>query len=221
MFDLLDHEDYKDIIGGDIHTEVSDIEDDISLDIDNLLKNRFDKMYHVDKFKHKTHNIDIIYPKMPYTGKKSLLKGPDYIRFLLSLYPNVKDFENIEKIVLRPRYFEINNIELMAIYIRNKKLMVMYLHHPYYYPIDDKFIEYTEFFPPELSRITNKHPQMNQNKNESNIIIPPLWYLLSMISYSGDNKIDKFFLKCEKEMKDNAEVQSLCEISFYYSRFGY
>ena len=205
------------------HDETGMIDEDISFNITNLLKNRFDSQYRRDKFKYGSKGIDIIYPRISYPGRRILIKGSDQVRFLLSLYPQKSDFDNIDKIVLRPRHIEIGDIELMSLYIRNKKILVIYLFTPHFYSIkDSKFREYAEFIPCQLSELVNSVIIKKNNKNSkiSALKIPPLWYLLSIISHSHDNMIDKFFIKKDKENSREISMM-LDEISFFYSRYGY
>jgi len=206
-----------------VQLEIEDIENDINIDIDNLLENRFDRLYLQDKFKYNRSGIDIIYPRIFYTEGRSLLKGADYIRFLLSLHPQKGDLNNIDKIVLRPRHVEIGDMELMALYIRRKRILVMYLHHPHFYSIkNSKLYEYSEFVPYHLALLSNKGFFGNTALmiKDSDINIPPLWYIISVISYSPDNKIDKFFIK-NNNKNDRKISNKLDEISFFYSRYGY
>jgi hypothetical protein len=224
MFDIKDYYcDNTDSITCYNHRGIGSVEEDISVDIDNLLKNRFDKLYIRDKFKRNHFNIEIIHPKLSYLGFRSLILGPDYIRFLLSLYPYKSDLENIDKIVIRPRHIEINDVELMSIYMRKKKILVLYLHHPHFYSlIDSKIKEYAEFIPANLFELSST--QINDCKKvrtlKTNVKIPALWYIMSIICHSEDDKIDKFLLKID-EKNDRKIQMNLDEISFYYSQHGY
>lgn len=225
MFDFRDHIGREHIEGGAMLNDASGMEDDIARDIDNLFLNRFSRLYLVDRFKRSPHNIEIVYPRVPYPGRKPLIKGPDHIRFLLSLYPRVTDFENVEKIVLRPRYIEAGSIELLALYLRRRKILVLYLHHPFYYTIDQAFQRYTEFAPLDLTKLSgmkNAAPSAfsEDTAGSGSIKIPPLWYILSLISHSDDALIDKFFLRGEQADGESSH-RYLNEISFFYSRQGY
>lgn len=225
MFDIREYiGDYtKHQYSSGIYMETENIDEDISSDIDNLLKNRFSSLYLRDKFKYVSSGIEIIYPQISYQGRKAYIKNPDYVRFLLSLYPMKSDYENIDKIVLRPRHVEVGGIELMAIYIRSKRILINYLHTPHYYLLNNsKFSEYSEFLSCQMPELTNnmlikKNPD---NKKGSILRVPPLWYVLSIVSCSNDDKIDKFFIKKNNKYSD-ASSSILDEISFYYSRHGY
>lgn len=225
MFDIkeyfIDHPDYHDNFS--LHLETEIIENDISADIDNLLKNRFDSLYLRDKLKNGSSGIEIIYPRVSYPGKKAFLKTSDHIRFLLSLYPLKSDYENVDKIVLRPRHIEIGNIELMSLYMRNRKILVLYLYSPHFYSIEDsKFRHYSELTAYHLPELVNKTiAKDNSNRSQkTSLKVPPIWYILSIVSHSQENKMDKFFIKKGKEYPQKVS-EVLDEISFYYSRHGY
>jgi len=221
MFDYRDYSDLDIVDNPEIHCETGRIEDDISSDIDNLLSNRFDRLYLTDRFRRNSSSIDIIYPRFQYPGRKLLIKGPDHIRFLLSLYPDSGDFDNVDKIVLRPRYIEIGNIELLALYIRNRKTLVLYLHHPFFYSIEAKSCGYSGFLPMAVTRLSSAKLFGNAAGNQTEgMKIPPLWYILSMVTRTPDSSIDKFFLK-RNTGETGKNFQYLSEISFYYSQHGY
>ncbi len=205
-----------------IQLEIEDIEDDIFSDINNLLKDRFDRLFLTDKFKCNGRGIDIIYPGISYPGNRSLIKGPDHIRFLLSLYPHKERLKNIDRIILQPRHVEINNIELVSVYIRREKILVLYLHHPHSYTLDGTEDHEYSFMPFFFPQFVNNELSREQGAGPGKVIskIPPLWYILSIVSFSPDNKIDKFFIidneKREKNISENLEKTSL-----FYSRYGY
>lgn len=225
MFDIKEYfsDDIKHRVDFSYHLETEIIEEDISTDIENLLKNRFDSLYMRDKLKYGSSGVEIIYPRISYPGGKTYLKGSDHVRFLLSLYPLKSDLDNVDKIVLRPRHIEIGNIELMSLYIRNKKILVLYLYSPHYYSIEDsKFTYYSEFTHFHLPELISKNLINNNNlqSKKTSIKVPPLWYILSIIYHVPDNKMDKFFIKKGKEYPRRVS-EVLNEISFYYSRHGY
>lgn len=223
MFDIRDY--YTDSVSSRAlengpHTD--NIEQDISTDIDKILKSRFDSLYIRDKFKHHSMGIEILYPRVAYPGNKSLLKGPDQMRNLLSLYPHKSDYENIDKIVLRPLHVEVGDIELMALYLRKKRILVLYLHHPHVYALNKStFSEYSEFiFHDIIETAPSGGTDCLRKTKKLDVFIPPLWYIISMISASNDNKIDKFFIR--KLLNENGEIsRHLDEISFFYTRHGY
>jgi len=203
--------------------EIEDIEEDISFIIDNIIENSFDMYYFKDRFKNNSSSIDIIYPRISFPGNRAFLKGPDHIRFLLSLYPYKDDLNNIAKIILRPKHFEIDNIELLALFIRRKKILVLYLHHPYLYNVNNsKFNEYSGFEPFHYTELAcNKLSQNSEKRlNNSDIKIFPLWYILSTIVDSSDRNIDKFFLINNKKYGTTIS-QKLDDISSFHSKHGY
>ena len=51
MFDFRDYTEYRTLRDLDIKTEVGDIDEDLSADIDNLLVNRFSRLYRTDRFR--------------------------------------------------------------------------------------------------------------------------------------------------------------------------
>ncbi len=224
MFDIRDY--YREQVigsaGGNDALMIGDIEEDISFDIDSILMNRFDSLYRRDKFKHQSTGIDIIYPRVSFPGGKSLVKGPDHIRNLLSMYPSQSDLHNLEKVVLRPRHIDIGNIELMALYLRKKKILVMYLHHPHsYIPEHSKFNEYAEHAPfDEAAAVPPEAAGSIRTRPGTAVTVPPLWYILSVVLASDENIIDKFFIR--KDPSKTREIsRELDEISFYFSRHGY
>ncbi len=225
MFDIKDYysEENPCLDKSSLYYEVGSIEEDLSRDIDLLLKNRFDSLYKKDKFKRKNHGIDIIYPRLAYPGPRSLIRGADHIRFLLSLYPFPSDLDNLQKVVLRPRYVEIAGVELIALYLRKSGILVQYLYHPHFYNVDDSpFRDYAEFKPIDLNDFSRAHLAENSTPRSCpvNPRIPPFWYLISLIGHSRDDRIDKFFLKQEAR-EDPQTYDTLNEISFFYSRHGY
>jgi len=222
MFDIREY--YRDIdpfAGLPVEQSTAEIEDDLSIDIDNLLLSRFDSLYLRDRFRHNTAAVEIIYPRRGYHGNRAILKGPDYMRYLLSLYPRKSDLENVEKIVLRPRHIEAGETELMALYMRQRAILVFYLHHPCLFAIDNsRSGEYAEFLPFEIAESFAAGGVPAEWSTREGILIPPLWYVLSIVSRSNDARIDKFFIR-----RDRSEAPAISsqidEISFFYSRNGY
>ncbi len=222
MFDIREY--YRDVDAMDgppVEQSTGEIEDDLSLDIDNILVSRFDSLYVGDRFRHGRGAVEILYPRRTYQGSRAILKGPDYIRYLLSLYPRKSDLENVEKIVLRPRHVEAGETELMALYLRRRAILVFYLHHPCLFAIDNsRFSEYAEFLSFELAESFASGGIPAEWSGRDGIRIPPLWYALSIVSRSDDARIDKFFIR-----RDRAETPAVSsqidEISFFYSRNGY
>lgn len=218
MFDFRDYTEYRTLRDLDIRTEVGDIDEDLSVDIDDLLLNRFSRLYRTDRFKRGAWSVDIVHPVLACPGARTLVKGPNHVRFLLSLYPYAADLENIDKIVIRPRYVEMSDVEIMALYLRRRRILVLYLHHPFFYDIDgSKFREYSEFKPLNLSQLSNTQLLVRPAPGESPAFkVPPLWYVLSIISHADDDRVDKFLVKRTGEIDPR-----ITEISYFYSRHGY
>ncbi|MCX7680186.1 MAG: hypothetical protein N2316_13360 [Spirochaetes bacterium] len=194
------------------------IDEDLITEILAIVQHRNPKLYSCDIFKRNSKTIEILHPTISYSGNRFIKKSPNYIRFLLSLYPYASDLEHVDKIILCPRYVELNNLEIVAAYLRNKKIVVEYLHHPFYYETEgSKFHQYSEFLPVDLTRIHNtplavKTPAASRQK----LRIPPLWYVLSIIESENSDLVDKFFLR-----REGPPDQRLLETSFFYSRHGY
>jgi len=219
MFDIREYYDYY---PAENNETVGDIDNEIAYDIENLLKNRFEKLYQRDRYRYNENSIDIIYPKLGYPGSPSLISGPDKIRNLLSFYPHKSDLMNVDKIVLRPRFIEIGSIELVSLYLRKKKIIVLYLYHPHYYRVDSsKFSRYREFISIDLEKIMDfkQGTTWSDADRGSDLHIHPLWYILSVISNGNDDIIEKFFIK--KENRNQKVYEILNDVSFYYSRHGY
>ncbi|MCP4134925.1 MAG: hypothetical protein GY754_28380 [bacterium] len=236
MFDIREYYQNSKNNPPDVEYNMAEIESDISYDIDSLLNDRFDKLYMRDSYRHEEGTIEIISPKLMYPNNKSLLLAPDRIRFLLSFYPKRTGLKNIERIVLRPRYIEVGNIELLSLYMKQKKILVLYLYHPHSYTIQaEKFRnndKSDEFVPIDIEQIMDKKlptrlheqeesPEVEETgeKKPKKVEVPPLWYILSTISPAEDDQIDKFFIK--KSLVNNEVYEILNDISFYYSRHGY
>ncbi len=222
MFDIREY--YGNVRNGDdvgFEQSTAEIEEDISTDIDNLLRSRFDSLYVRDRFRNGPSAIEILHPRFAYQGNRTLLKGPDHIRYLLSLYPRKSDLNNLEMIVLRPRHVEAGETELMALYLRRRGILVFYLHHPYLFTVDNsRFGEYAEFLSFEIAETFFTGGLPSRSRSENGISIPPLWYTLSIVSRAEDSRIDKFFIR--RDRSESPEIsRQIDEISFFYSRNGY
>lgn len=211
----------------------SDIEEDIAKDVDSMLTNRFDNLYLRDRYKNNDVSMDIIYPRLSYPGNKSLVISPDKIRFLLSFYPDKESLTFIEKLVIRPRYIEIDNVELVSLYLGMKKILVLYLTHPFYYRLEDEG-ENKKFVSSDIQNFikTKLLGSKSESRETGKIKAHPLWYIISTLSHTAgtsdigtsspgyfDRKIDKFFVR--RGSIENATYQNLNDISLYYSRHGY
>jgi hypothetical protein len=201
--------------------EVVAIDDDITHDINNLISSRFDGLYLRERYKHGAGVIEILHPGLQYPGSNPLLMNPDRVRSLLSFYPCKSDLTNIDKIVMRPRYIEIGNIELASLYLRRKKILVLYLFHPHFYKMRHATPCEGEEAGADLGRIMagGLMGESVHRSDNTDVCVHPLWYFLSVVSASNDDMIDKFFVK--KEALSGKIYQVLCDISFYYSRHGY
>ncbi len=226
MFDIMDYlpdNDPAPLEGRCVDVAPQYADDEIAVEIDALLAARFDPLYQRDKFKVGAAGVEIIHPALAYPGRRALVKGPDYVRFLLSLYPQKSDLESVEKIVLRPRHVELGDIELMALYLRNRRILVLYLYVPHFYVVgESKFREYAEFAPCKLNDIVggSQTGPGRMAAASSTVKVPPLWYILSMISPSPDPGVDKFLVKKEREHYEKISAM-LDEVSYFYARHGY
>ena len=197
-------------------TIIEDIENDIYYDINDLLCNN--KLYSRYKFKDHGHAIDIFYPQYSFPEFKAQYKGPDSIRFLLSLYPVKEDFKKVRKIILRPRHIELDNTELISLYICKEKTIVLYLYYPYSYTISNSIVKFNGFLNRNVLGFNEILKSIGINADLKSI--PPLWYILSTISCDCDDKIEKFLVK-RRANPSGAVLSKLYELSFQYSRLGY
>jgi hypothetical protein len=194
------------------------VDDEISADIDLVLLNRFAPLYRTERYKNRKHVIEILSPKIEYYETKQLIKNADQIRFLLSLYPEKRDLAAIDRIILRPRHIETGKVELMALFLRKKKTLVHYLYVPHTYDImKSRAAVYNEYLQFDVPRMINR--QYNGADHESDMMIPPLLYIISMLGSSG-NEVDKFFLRHQGSDSDIILAQ-LDQISDFYSQQGY
>ncbi len=199
---------------------IEDIEADVYYDIRSLINNNSGGLYKTDKFKCAGHNIDIMYPGHSNPDLKVIFRGPDHTRFLLSLYPCKHDLTKVDYIVLRPRYFEIDGTELMSLYLRKEKILVLYLFHPHLYCTNN--MDFHEFSGAFNSGIANlcERKKYSDDGSVPSIMVPPLWHILSTISYSPDDRIEKFFVRAGSGSASVAPAK-IYDISFHYSRLGY
>lgn len=221
MFDIKEYFDNEYKLNSVRH-DIVNIDDDITYDINTLLSNRFDSLYRQDRYKYGDSVIEIVFPGLQFPGNNSLIMNPDRIRYLLSFYPNKSDFYHVDKIVIRPRFVEIGNIELVSLYLRLKKILVLYLYHPHFYRM-----KYSGQDADDGRTARDVETIMNdkltddtvRKEDSTDVFVHPLWYLLSIIRHSNDDKIDKFFIK--KTALNDRIYETLNDISFYYSRHGY
>ncbi len=95
--------------------------------------------------------------------------------------------------------------------------MVIYLHQPHFYSLKtSRVARFAEFIP--LAYMVQSKVINPQNSENDPYLIPPLWYMLSVIEATPTDKVDKFLLRCDTTSKLQA---ALDEISFFYGRHGY
>ena len=205
MFDI---QEYCNDERANTEAQTKSLEEDISCDIDQLLKTRFKNLYARDRYKHGTKSIDIIHPLLTYPGKRSLFMTADKVRFNLSIHPDKNSFESIDRIIIRPRYIELNGIELAAIYLRKSRNMVLYLTHPYTANQPEEFVSV------ELPELTLSRPK------DSKVTASPINRYISIIARQPETAaIEKFFVKITPI--NDADYQVLLDMSYFYSRHGY
>jgi len=194
------------------------VDDEIAADIDLVLLNRFAPLYRAERYKNRKHVIEILSPKIEYFESRRLMKNADQIRFLLSLYPEKRDLTAIDRIILRPRHIEAGRVELMALFLRKKKTLVHYLYVPHTYDImKSQSAIYNEYLQFDVPRMINR--QYHNADHDSDMMIPPLLYIISMLGSSG-NEVDKFFLRHKGSDSDDI-LSRLDEVSDFYAHQGY
>lgn len=205
----------------DATRDLTDIDQDLSCDIDTLLRNRFDRLYIQDRYKYTDHTIEIIYPRISYPGNRNIPLNPDRVRFLLSFYPEKKNLLKIDKLILRPRYIEVGQIELVALYLRARKALVMYLCQPHHYNLHvQPSSDAGQFVSMDLDKLMKQTMGSPASETPSSgMVIHPLWYILSTATQNDETSIDKFFFK--NNNPDSAIRKILNDISFFYSDQGY
>lgn len=219
MFDIREYYYSSSGRGQNLDYTISGIDDEIVTDIDTLLFDRVGTLYLCDRYKNNDSIIEIIYPSTGYQGSQSLMPSPDRIRFLLSFYPYKGDFHRISKIVLRPRYFEAGNIELAAIYLKKRRVLVLYLAHPY--NISEHPDDSSRFVSVNLENImdTKIIEDSIDRSGKPGGKIPYLWHILSVVNPDGGRDMEKFFIKLDRV--DSKIYNSLNDISHFYYRHGY
>ena len=194
------------------------LDEEIASDVEMIRSGRKSFLYESDRFKQKKHGIEIIHPRIEYPLGKTMFRGPDWVRFQLSLYPVHADLKLIDTIILRPRHIESDNVELMAIYIRSSKTLVHYLYLPHDCEMEGSIsASYNENVPYDRNRTINR--SFHRTGSAHDTAISPLLYIISMIPSKGGNEIDKFFLR--HDASDSALLTKLDDISHFYARQGY
>ena len=195
------------------------LEEEIAADIETILNGPKNTLYDTDMYRQEKHGIAILYPRVEYPVGKNPVKGPDHIRYLLSIYPEPKDLLLLDKIILRPRHIASGGTELMALYIRRTKTLVHYLYPPHSYNIsaeisDDENVQHTY----DVTRMINR--QFHGADRQNDMTLPPLMYIISTLSHHDGDDIDKFFIKRDTEEDSSADAE-LDAVSHYYSQYGY
>lgn len=218
MFDIREYYNYSAGSGQGIDYSMPGIDDEIVSDIDSLLIGRVGSLYLCDRYKNNDSIIEIIYPKTGYPGNQALLMTSDRLRFLLSFYPYKGDFDKISKIVIRPRYFEAGNVELSAIYLRKKRILVLYLTHP---AVAAEVEDSEKFVSVSLENImdTKVIEDSIDRSGRPGGKVPSLWSILSVVNPDCDGEMERFFVKMEHA--DRKIHNALNDISHFYYRHGY
>ncbi|HOO70510.1 MAG TPA: hypothetical protein PK926_02035 [Spirochaetota bacterium] len=221
VFDIREYLNNRETCLEDSGLGMEELDFTLEEDIDHLLSDRFERLYTHDRYRYLDKNISILYPSLAYPGNQSLLLNADKIRYLLSFYPDKKDLLKIDRIILRPRFIEEGGVELASLYIRQKKVLVMYLIHPHLYTINSsRFSRFSEFITIDIDSIANSKitGKKISKGDDSPLYVHPLWYILATIPYGSRKGIDKFFIK---RTLNSARQEVLNDISFFYSRHGY
>lgn len=220
MFDIREYYQSGRYRGPDVSRDLADIDLDLSYDIDSLLRSRLDRLYLCDLFKHSGHTIEIVHPRTPYPGSRNIPLNPDRVRFLLSFYPDKRNLGKVDKIILRPRYIESGQVELVALFLRSKRILVMYLCQPHHYTLPAvNPSEKNHFVSVELDRLMARSMGDQNTDSAEGRVIHPLWHILSMVRHEQNTAIDKFFYR--NSNPNNRIRMTLQDISSFYSRQGY
>jgi hypothetical protein len=219
MFDIREYYNCSGGSGNGIDYTIPGIDDEIVSDIDTLLVDRVGSLYLCDRYKNNDSIIEIIYPGTGYPGNQTLLMTPDRLRFLLSFYPYKGDFSKVSKIVIRPRYFEAGNVELAAIYMKKKQVLVLYLTHPS--GATESSDDNDKFVSVGLENImdTKVIEDSIDRSGKPGGKVPYLWNILTVVSTEGDGEMERFFIKMDNV--DSKIYTALNDISHFYYRHGY
>ncbi|MDA3901657.1 MAG: hypothetical protein PF637_14195 [Spirochaetes bacterium] len=189
-------------------------------DISPILKNPLKQGYATELFKQNKQSITIYTPKTycPFAGE--FATEPDYIRFLLSIYPDKSDLNAVNHIIARPRFIETGQIQLVSLYIPSLRCIVLYLSYPHFYTFNNGEFFGNESFHYDLSTIQNPHYLGTASPHQEILSIPPIFYIVKSITQKRDYTIDKYLLR----LNSSAEPQTLLrldEISHFYNQHGY
>lgn len=195
-------------------------DDAVSQDIKPILINPQKSGYNNELFKRGKHSINIYTPSVycPFAGEFSV--EPDYLRFLLSIYPKKDELLPIKHIIARPRFIESGRIQLVSLFIPSPGCIVLYLSYPHFYTFNNGEFFGKESFSYDLSSIQNPH-YLGTAAPESQILsVPPLFYIIKSITKKLDYTIDKYLLRLNNSANEQTLVR-LDEISHFYNRHGY
>jgi hypothetical protein len=195
----------------------------ISDEIEHILFSPQKSGYKTVRFRKKKLDIgiDIHTPTLYCPFGDDKVQGPDYIRFLLSVYPDTKDLQKIRHIIVRPRFVEAGGVEVVALYFPKPATLSLYISTPQNYNTGNLNFFEEKDLGIDVSSITNPHflgakPQ----DSKSHLTIPHLFYILKMIAYKKDETIDKFLLKIDQH-SFNENIELYKKISNFYSQQGY
>lgn len=180
---------------------LQDIEDDIRLSINDLLKNRLKRFYAAELFNHAGNAVEIVYPRLNYAGPRSLVIRPNKLRYSLSLHRDKSELALLRRVLIRPSYVEANGVELAALYLWEHKTLALYLVQP----------------DVNLCEPSNIRQQINQSTAVNRY--------LSVIAETAADKagdtrrIEKFFRR--QRPINHLAAKQLRDVSEFYSINGY
>ena len=193
-----------------------DIDEEISINLSRILSDECSLLYDRYFFKNSKALIEIFYPSLPFDGEFPF-RSPDYIRHILSAYPVENSLTGVEKILFRPRYFSQYSSELAALFFKEQKILVEYLHHPHLYEVSRDDFEVNQSY--TLDSIEDNHRLGTGVQTGSKIKIPSTLYYIHTSHRSSHNDIDKFFITTD--LSNDEHEQKLTEISEFYKTNGY
>ena len=128
--------------------------------------------------------------------------------FIYSMNPvrswRCSSFVNMQiRIYRKAMWLIVRSIVLKITWISDDKILVLYLHSPLLFYSDDlNFSEYTKILSYALSNYSTENSKIS-NDSIGKSGIPPLWYVLSTISLSDENRIEKFFIRTDNTRSGN------------------
>ncbi len=224
MFDINEYYIEKDLIReNDTRLDIMPYtpESAIESDIHRIIHGSDESDYSALRFKRNFHAINIFTPELycPFAGEFSI--HPDYFRFLLSVYPDAEDLLSIQNIIFRPRYVESGGVQLVSLYSTQYQTLLLYFSYPHAYSYSDYNFFTNRNTEIDISSITDHHYLGTAaGRDETLLTIPPLFYIIKMISRCPNNSIDKYLLRLGSSV-DSQKITLLEEISCFYNRHGY